>query len=79
MLQTAKARAAGLQVRMAKPVHSRISPKKFGQDIYLNRPPVGMEYPFFVECLRANSTLSDLRLMAIPKKKRNPPAINLIS
>ena len=31
---------------IAKPNHSNISPKKFGQDMKLNKPPLGIEYPF---------------------------------
>jgi len=62
---------------IAKPNHSNISPKKFGQDIILNKPPLGIEYPFLFS-LSFISLLSLIILIKSPAKKTIKPVINKV-
>ena len=61
---------------MAKPSHSIISPKKLGQEMYLNKPFLGITYPLSFPFLRLIRYVSDLLLIINPKMKTDMPTIN---
>ena len=61
---------------MAKPSHSIISPKKLGQEMYLNKPFLGITYPLSFPFLRLISYVSDLLLIINPMMKTDMPKIN---
>ena len=61
---------------MAKPSHSIISPKKLGQEMYLNKPFLGITYPLSFPFLRLIRYVSDLLLITNPMMKTDIPMIN---
>ncbi len=61
---------------IAKPSHSIISPKKLGQEMYLNKPFRGIIYPLFFPFLRLIRYVSDLLLIINPMMKTDMPMIN---
>mgnify|MGYP004154395967 CR=1 FL=1 len=71
-----KASPATLHVITAKPNHSIISPKKFGHDMYLNRPFLGIVYPLSLFFLRLIRCESDQLLIIKPVINTIKPTIN---
>ncbi len=61
---------------MAKPSHSIISPKKLGQEMYLNKPFLGITYPLSFPFLKLIRYVTDLLLIINPKMKTDMTTMN---
>jgi len=72
-VQIIKTNPGILQVRMANPSHSIISPNKLGHETHLNNPPTGILYPVSPGFLKLIRIPSDCQLMIIPVKKNEGP------
>ena len=75
IVHIANAKVGKLHVKIANPIHSIISPRWLGHEIYLKSPPYGILYPFLEPFLKLISIVSDWWFMYAPAKKTISPVI----